>query len=31
MKIFQLGVCKANDDLTEIIKDKNLTQKIESK
>jgi hypothetical protein len=24
MKIFQLGVCKANDDLTEIIKDKNI-------
>lgn len=24
MKIFQLGVCKANDDLTEIIRDKNI-------
>lgn len=24
MKIFQLGVCKGNDDLTEIIKDKNI-------
>ena len=24
MKIFQLGVCKANDDLTEIIKNKNI-------